>query len=187
MPVEIESGGGLANENCIDVHRPTHLAHPSRSRKFTNQGRCEFQWTAWWAGRRARLSSPSAGPKSGASSSTSTVRPPRGSFPRRFAELYRPRPTARSHALIRQPERWPLVDTMKTWLDAGPGASRSNPLARAICFALRHWGRASLKTGVFKSLRTPLSAPSAPVKTGVMKHLMAGLMAGPKAARSSRR
>ena len=70
------------------------------------------------------------------------------------------RSIARSHPPAGEVARWPLVDTMKTWLDAGPGASRSNPLARAICSAPRHWIRASLKTGVLKSLRTPLSAPS---------------------------
>jgi len=48
-------------------------------------------------------------------------------------------------------------DLARCW----PDASRSNPLARAICSAPRHRGRASLKTGVLKSLRTPLSAPPA--------------------------
>ena len=81
------------------------------------------------------------------------------------------RSIARSHPPAGEVARWPLVDTMKTWPDAGPGASRSNPLARAICSAPRHWIRASLKTGVLKSLRTPLSAVASVIHTAKLNEI----------------
>jgi transposase len=101
---------------------------------------------------------------------------------RRIAELYQIEARIRGRppderAPIRQAESRPMVDAMKTWLEAQLGRiSAKSALAEAIRYALRHWqglglllddGRVEIDSNtVERSIR--------PIKLGAKNHLFAG-------------
>ena len=101
---------------------------------------------------------------------------------RRIAELYaiearirgRP-PDQRRH--IRQTETKPLVDAMKTWLEAELGRiSAKSKLADAIRYALRHWQGLGLflEDGRIEVDSNTVERTIRPIKLGCKNHLFAG-------------
>ncbi len=100
----------------------------------------------------------------------------------RIAELYaiearirgRP-PDRRRH--IRQAESRPLLDAMKTWLEAELGrVSAKSTLAEAIRYALRHWQGLGLflEDGRVEIDSNTVERTIRPIKLGAKNHLFAG-------------